>query len=48
VAFNTEVTATVERMETRVEELEGWVDQGYLEWRGLLEELYELETQSRQ
>ena len=48
VAFNTEVSATVERMETRVEELEGWVDQGYLEWRGLLEELYELETQSRQ
>jgi hypothetical protein len=48
VAFNTEVTSTVERMEDRVEELEGWVDRGYLEWRGLLEELYELETQSSQ
>jgi len=47
VAFNTEVAATVERMETRVEELEGWVEQGYLEWRGLLEELFELETHSR-
>ncbi len=48
VAFNTEVAATVERMEARVEELEGWVEQGYLEWRGLLEELFELETHSRQ
>ena len=44
VAFNTEVTATVDAMETRVAELEGWVEQGYLEWRGLLEELFEVET----
>jgi len=48
VAFNTEVAATVERMETRIAELDGWVERGYLEWRGLLEELFELETHSRQ
>jgi hypothetical protein len=44
VAFNTEVAPTVEAMEARVEELNGWVEQGYLEWRSLLEELFELET----
>jgi hypothetical protein len=48
VAFNTEVADTVSRMENRVEELEDWVEQGYLEWRGLLEELYELDRQARQ
>jgi hypothetical protein len=47
VAFNTEVGETVEWMEYRVQELEGWVAHGYVEWRGLLEELHELETQSR-
>ena len=44
VAFNTEVTATVDAMEARVAELDGWVEQGYLEWRSLLEELFEVET----
>jgi hypothetical protein len=34
-------------MEYRVQELEGWVEHGYVEWRGLLEELHEIETQSR-
>ena len=48
VAFNTEVADTVSRMENRVEELENWVEQGYLEWRGLLEELYELDSQASQ
>lgn len=48
VAFNTEVGATVESMEDRVEELEGWVEHGYVEWRGLLEELYEVERQGRE
>lgn len=47
VAFNTEVGATVESMEDRVEELEGWVEHGYVEWRGLLEELHEVERQGR-
>jgi hypothetical protein len=44
VAFNNEVISTVEAMETRVAELDGWVDQGSLEWQGLLEELHEVET----
>ena len=44
VAFNTEVTATVAAMETRVAELEGWVEKGYGEWRALLEELFEVES----
>lgn len=44
VAFNTEVAATVEAMETRVAELNGWVEQGSLEWNRLLEELFEVET----
>jgi hypothetical protein len=48
VAFNTEVGSTVEAMEIRVGELDGWLDRGYLEWRGLLEELYEVETSLRE
>ena len=44
VAFSNEVAATVEAMETRVAELEGWVEQGYREWRRLLEDLHEVET----
>jgi hypothetical protein len=43
VAFNTEVATTVDAMETRVAELDGWVERGYLEWHSLLEELYEVE-----
>jgi hypothetical protein len=44
VAFNNEVIATVDAMETRIAELDGWVEQGSLEWRSLLEELHEVET----
>lgn len=44
VAFNNEVTATVDAMETRVAELEGWVEQGYREWHSLLEDLHEVES----
>ena len=39
VAFDTEVTPTVEAMEERVAELEEWVRQRALEWRYLLNEL---------
>jgi len=48
VAFNTEVSTTVEAMEARIAELDGWVERGYLEWRSLLEELYEVETSLRE
>jgi len=44
VAFNTEVAATVDAMETRVAELDDWVEYGSLEWHSLLEELHEVET----
>lgn len=44
VAFNNEVGTTVDAMEERVAELEGWVQQGYVEWNRLLEELSEVES----
>jgi len=44
VAFDNEVGPTVEAMEVRIAELEGWVDQQYAEWNRLLEELFEIET----
>ncbi|MBT8079253.1 MAG: hypothetical protein KJO31_11810 [Gammaproteobacteria bacterium] len=44
VAFNNEVATTVDAMEARVAELNGWVEQGYPEWSRLLEGLYEIET----
>lgn len=43
VAFSNEVSSTVDAMESRVAELDGWVRQGYLEWRSLLEDLFEVE-----
>lgn len=48
VAFNNEVEATVEAMEARVAELEGWVEQGSVEWNNLLEELYEVEVRLKE
>ncbi len=42
--FNNEVGPTIEKMEIRVAELEGWVDQQYAEWSALLAELFALET----
>lgn len=44
VAFNNEVGPRVLAMETRIEELDGWVDAKYAEWHRLLEELFEAET----
>ena len=45
VAFDTEVTPTVEAMEARVTELEEWVRQRSLEWRYLLNELAVVEEE---
>jgi len=42
--FNNEVGPTVMRMESRVAELDGWVEQNYEEWSRLLEEIFSLET----
>ena len=44
VAFSNEVGPTIAAMETRVAELEGWVDTQYAEWYRLLEELFEVES----
>ena len=45
VAFYTEVGPRIEAMETRVDEMQDWVDAKYDEWRRILEEFFELETQ---
>ena len=42
--FDNEVGPAVQRMESRVAELEGWVDDQYAEWQRLLAEIFELET----
>ena len=44
VAFNNEVGPRVQAMEARVAELEGWVDDKYVEWHRILEALFEAET----
>jgi hypothetical protein len=44
VAFNNEVGPTITAMEERVAELRGWVDERYVEWNRILEELFEVET----
>lgn len=44
VGFDNEVGPAIERIETRVAELNGWVEDGYLEWSRILEELFEIET----
>jgi hypothetical protein len=43
-AFSNEVGPTVERMASRVAELENWLEQQYEEWRSLLTEIFALET----
>ena len=43
-AFDREVGPTIEAMETRVAELQVWIDDKYAEWRRILEELFEVET----
>lgn len=42
--FNNEVGPKVMKMESRVAEIEGWVDQQYSEWARILAELFTLET----
>ncbi len=43
-AFDNEVGPTVDAMQARVAQLESWLADQYAEWRGLLEELFALET----
>jgi hypothetical protein len=44
VAFINEAGPTIESIESRVAELEAWVELKYAEWRRILEELFEVET----
>ena len=44
IGFDNEVGPTVMQMESRVAELDGWVEQNYEEWSRLLEEIFSLET----
>jgi len=44
VGFDNEVGPTIERIEARVAELNGWVRDGYLEWGRILAELFEIES----
>jgi hypothetical protein len=43
-AFENEVGPAVNRIESRVAELDDWVDDRYAEWNRLLTEIFELET----
>lgn len=44
VGFDNEVGPAIERIEARVAELNGWVEDGYREWSRILGELFEIET----
>lgn len=44
VAFDNEVGPTITAMESRIAELEGWVDEKYDEWQRLLEALFDART----
>ncbi len=44
VAFDNEVGPTITTMESRIAELEGWVDEKYAEWHRLLEALFDART----
>lgn len=43
--FNNEVASTIERIGTRIDELERWVDQETATWERILAEFYELEQE---
>ncbi|MGI9221427.1 MAG: hypothetical protein ACR2QS_10395 [Woeseiaceae bacterium] len=45
VGFENEMGPTIEAIEERVAELEGWVEERYAEWQRILTELFELETE---
>lgn len=45
IGFENEMGPTIAAIETRVAELEGWVADRYDEWRRILAELFELETE---
>ena len=44
VGFENEMGPTITAIESRVDELEGWVEDRYTEWQRILGELFEVET----
>ncbi|MBT8066529.1 MAG: hypothetical protein KJO09_04765 [Gammaproteobacteria bacterium] len=44
VGFNNETAPVIERMDQRIAEMNGWVEDGYLEWTRILSELFEIES----
>lgn len=44
VGFNNEISPVIDRIDQRVAELEGWVDDGYDQWTRILGELFEVES----
>lgn len=44
VGFNNEMEPIIDKMEERIAEMHGWVEDGYLEWTRILSELFEIES----
>lgn len=44
VGFNNEMAPIIKRMDQRIAEMSGWVDDGYTEWTRILGELFEIES----
>ena len=44
VGFNNETAPVIASMDQRIDELNGWVEDGYLEWTRILGELFEIES----
>ncbi len=43
VGFNNEIAPVIAGMEARIDEMNGWVEEGYVEWTRILGELFEIE-----
>ncbi|MDJ0812426.1 MAG: hypothetical protein QNJ23_01760 [Woeseiaceae bacterium] len=44
VGFNNEIAPIIKRMDERIAEMSGWVDDGYSDWTRILGELFEIES----
>jgi hypothetical protein len=44
VGFNNEMEPVIEKMQERIDEMNGWVEEGYIEWTRILGELFEIES----
>lgn len=44
VGFDNEMEPIIEKMEERIAEMNGWVEDGYVEWARILDELFEIES----